>query len=244
MGVWEILNSEFTLVLLGFAFTSVVGGLFARSLQERSWKRQTQVNLFRRRYEEGIQFLDEISKLIGRRSFALQRLLWSLDNRNDEQVARLQQENDRAVIAWNVNRYNNRNKIRLLVGDRQANEFLDYRDDLSPDSPASLHYTFVKVHRLVMRTRHGEVPTAEAQRELDVLNTRCSAFLESLTADFAARANALQLLRLPDGDDAAPAEMDPRAFVDITDWLRRRTVAAEPAGAGPGETAAGPPARG
>jgi hypothetical protein len=199
MEIGKFLNSQLGLLLLGLAFTSVAGGVFARWLQEKSWLRQTKVDLFRKRYEDGVLFLDHLSELIGKRSFALQRLLWAAARKHDQEaVGQLNRKYFAIVFLWNSNYWKNRNKIRLLVGEEQANAFLDYADDWRPEEPVSLHYTFVKAHRYVLLARKGEIDFDAAQVEVDRLKVICSEFLEHLTTEFADRANRLQLLVVPE----------------------------------------------
>ena len=140
MSIWTFLNTPIGTLLLGFAFTTVAGAIIARRLETGAWKRQTQVELFRRRYDDGCVLLDSLSTLIGARSFALQRLAWALPSGKESRIKQLEAENSRMVAVWNKHRYNYRNKIRLLIGEPQANAFLDYGDDFHPESPGSVHY--------------------------------------------------------------------------------------------------------
>jgi hypothetical protein len=57
------------------------------------------------------------------------------------------------VEEWNCKYWLNRKKIRLLVGDEQAKLFLDYEDDSRQEDQVSLHYTFVRAHKLVLETK-------------------------------------------------------------------------------------------
>ena len=104
----------------------------------------------------------------------------------------------KVVAEWNASLRTNRNKIRLLVGEMQANNFLDYQDDFRQNEPQSLHYRFVKAHRSAMRVKKKEMAAASAQVEVDKLNWACSDFLEGLTTDFLKRAASLQLLEMPE----------------------------------------------
>jgi hypothetical protein len=229
-------NSQLGLLIIGFIFTSVLGALVAKWLQERSWHRQTRVDLFRKRYDEGVELLDRLSTLIGQRSFALQRLLWGFPEADDATIQRLKTETSRIVFRWNADRWRNRNKIRLLVGSKQANAFLDYHDNFFPETPTSIHYTFVKAHNYVIQAVKKQISIAAAQEQIDELNIRCSNFLESLTTDFAIRANALELLQEPppraDVAYAPGADRDntntAREFIDLSSirwpWRIRRTL--------------------
>jgi hypothetical protein len=194
MDVWSILNSEFTLLVLGFIFTTLAGALISWFLQKRTWYRQTRVDLFRKRHEQGSELLDQLSRLIGARSFALQRLLWALESGDDKEITRWQTIGGKIVFRWNENRWNFRNKIRLLLGEPQATAFLDDRDYDFPETPASVHYRFVKAHQYALYAKDGQIDLQTAQDELDDLQRICTLFLEALTTDFADRANTLVLL--------------------------------------------------
>ena len=129
MDIWSVLNSRLVLLLLGFIFTTIAGGILTSWLQRQSWKKQTRVDLFRKRYEEGSQFLDELSKVIGNRYFQMQRYLWAIEDTHDDKFHAVESEYFNSVVEWNSAMWVNRNKVRLLVGEAHANTFLDYRDD-------------------------------------------------------------------------------------------------------------------
>lgn len=190
--------SEKTLTLaLGFLITTVLGGMLGYLLNRRSWQIQTQHEIYRARFDEGIGFLDEISILVGRRFFALQRFFWALQDGDVDKIAEREREYFLIVAEWNAQFWRNRNKIRLLVGEAQANRFLNYADDYTADRPTSVHYEFVFAHRKVTEAKTNPVLAAEAKAEIDRLNRKCSVFLEQLTSDFLKRAATLQLFKLP-----------------------------------------------
>jgi hypothetical protein len=195
----SFLNSPLGLLISGFGLTTIAGGLLSSWFQHATWTRQTRVDLFRQRYQEGTKFLDELSDHIGRRFFALQRLLWSLKDSTAEQRDTIEKEYFTIVAGWNASLRTYRNKIRLLVSQEQADRFLDYRDDYRAE-PLSLHYIFVKAHKAVVGARKGTIGVDEAQTPVDELNWACSNFLEALTTSFLERATTLQLLDVPKTD--------------------------------------------
>jgi hypothetical protein len=103
------------------------------------------------------------------------------------------------VVRWNNSLRSNRNRIRLLIGEREADEFLDYGDDARPASPHSIHYQFVAAHRAVMDSKSYDERTPKAQEIVTQLNYSISIFLERLTTKFSRRANSLAILELPFG---------------------------------------------
>jgi|GEM_PF-2879708 len=212
------MNPDLIKLFGGFILTTVAGGFLGSWFQARHWKKQTQLDLTRRVYEQGVDFLDQFSLLVGTRFFALQRFLWTLDGPDLEKLKEIETEYFRAVTQWNAAKWSNRNKIRLLVGDASANEFLDYSDDHRPDRPGSLHYMFVKAHRDVQRAKRREITAGAAQEAVDDLDHMCSRLLERLTTEFTARAVSLRLL-VP-ADTPAPAAQSP---------MRRKLRVPEPA---------------
>jgi hypothetical protein len=186
------------LALLTFALSTVAGALLGFYLSGRTWERQIRMELQRQRYDEGTKFLEELSQLIGRRFFLLQRFLWSLRSSDPQRVAEFERRYFEAVDDWNFAYWLNRNKIRLLVSERQAELFLAYSDDDRARDPRSLRYSFVRAHRLVLHAKDSPDAYAAADEAVTRLNWKCSAYLEHLTKDFVSKATSLDLLELPD----------------------------------------------
>jgi hypothetical protein len=211
MRSWQgFLNSPFGLLISGFALTTLAGGFLSSWIQRATWNRQTRVELFRQRYQEGTKFLDELSDHIGQRFFAMQRLAWSLKDAGDKERDAIEKEYFEVIATWNASLRTYRNKIRLLVSETQADRFLDYRDDYRQD-PLSLRYIFVKAHNAVMGARSGTIDIAAAQLTVDELNWACSNYLEAITTSFVERATTLQLLHVPETNTGGPlkAPRDP-----------------------------------
>lgn len=193
----KFLNSGIGLVLISFLCTVFVGGVFSHILQNSIAKRQNRLEIFRRKYEEGTSFLDELAKLVGKRFFWLQRFLWALKNQ-DENALQKEKEYFQVVLTWNETLRANRNKIRLLVNEEMAKELLDYNDNYKSEKPNSLHYTFLKAHMAVMEAKKDIEKLENSQEEVVALNWKCNQFLEELTSVFTERALSLELLGLPE----------------------------------------------
>lgn len=189
----EILNSKVFLLILGFILTTVFGKIISDWIQNKNWRNQTRINLYQSRYDEGKDVLDELSKQIGTRFFLLQRLLWSIESKDKLKIKEREKQYFESVIDWNSKTWYYRNKIRLLIGDEEAIEFLDYGDDFRPDIPISLHYLFVKTHKTVIQAKTNE-ELQNAQNMVERLNHICSNYLEELTTKFLHRSSNLELL--------------------------------------------------
>jgi hypothetical protein len=194
MTLKDLLQSNWFLLLEAFALTTVAEGILTYYIQKRSWNRQTKLDLYKRKYDEGIKFLDELSELIGNRLFFLQKLLWAINDNDTERIANIEKAYFPIVDAWNNRYYKNRNKIRLLVNEGSADSFLSYADDNKGDAPNSLHYKFVIAHRKVMASKTDRPILSPAGEKVRYLNYACSAFLENVTSEFTRRAEKLELL--------------------------------------------------
>jgi len=190
--------TKLLLLVITFILTTLAGGILTYYFQKRSWKRQAYLDLYKKKYDDGTKFLDELSELIGKRLFFLQRFGWAISGGDTERVERTEKEYFEVVNVWNANYYRNRNKIRLLVNEQIADLFLDYNDDSRPDNPNSLHYKFVLTHQNVMAAKNDNSTVNIALRKIDLLNYNCSEFLEKLTSEFTIRAEKMQLLEAKD----------------------------------------------
>lgn len=195
--MWEFLNSKFGLLIVGFILTTILGAFLSALVQHSSWRRQTRLELFRRRYDEGTAFLNELAKLIGKRFFLLQDYLWAISKTNADKIVNSEQPYFESVREWNTSLRLYRAKLRLLVGEEMALEFLDYGDDRRLEHPRSLHYLFIRAHQAVIdakRVKHG---VDRAQRMVDELNWGYTRFIDRLTNEFLRRADSLELLEVP-----------------------------------------------
>jgi hypothetical protein len=194
--IWRILDTDQGKLLASFALTTIAGGALAYLFQSLSWRRQVRLDLFRQRYSDGWQLLEQLSSMVDRRYFRLQRLIWAIaDGAAPETVAVREREYFEAVIEWNEKLRSFHNRVRLLIGDNEALQFLDYADDFRQDEPQSLHYRFVRAHRMVLRAKDEPAWASTAKEEVDRLNWSVSRFAYDTTTLFMTRASSLALLR-------------------------------------------------
>jgi hypothetical protein len=191
------MEEKVVLLAIGFFLTTVTGGALGFFLNRRMWKTQTEHTVYRASFDEGVKFLDELSELIGRRFFLLQRFLWAIEDGDPEKIRDREIDYFDVVKEWNYKYWRSRNKIRLLISEAQANRLLDYSDDNAGDYPHSIHYLFVTTHRKVIAFKADANMSNEANSAVVQVNWACSTFLERLTTEFLAKATALQLLRIP-----------------------------------------------
>lgn len=200
----DFLNSPFGLLLVGFLLTTGVGTYFQVSASKRQAKRQLQIE----RYAEGTKFLNDLSELAGTRFFGLQRWLWAIKNPSSNDIGDERNSYFECVRLWNQRTWANRATLRLLVGEAQAELFLDYGDDERGDQPRSLHYLFHRAHQSVLDAERGLFEPDKAQVILDDLSRRWSQYFDGATSHFLRRAVSLQLLEVPDDKPGLSSVVD------------------------------------
>src|SRR5262249_43336117 len=142
------------------------------------------------------------------RYFSTQRYVWALANPTQYDVSTVERDYYAVILEWNAKVWTNRNKIRLLVSEARANQFLDYQDDKRGDGPRSLHYRFAALNATINKAKRGELDIAKAQDRLAGVNHACSNFLESVTTDFLRRSAALELLDVSAAQEPPPPQRE------------------------------------
>jgi len=93
-------------IILGFALTTVVGGLLGTRLQQRLWDHQRSANLVDRELEKADEVCQRISRLMDKRLYRMLRLYYAMRNAStfdgsiDVINARLQ-DYDSLLYEWN-----------------------------------------------------------------------------------------------------------------------------------------------
>src|SRR5439155_24505505 len=75
-------------ILLGFVLTTIIGGLFASFLQQRSWRHQNELRLREEDVDRASGVCRSLSALVDKRWYRMQRLLWATLAHRKGQLAR------------------------------------------------------------------------------------------------------------------------------------------------------------
>ncbi len=132
-----------------------------------------------------IASIDSISSLINKRHFGLQRVFWALDKNSVDKANEIWKDYYESVKDWNHELNSNKEKIRRLLGDKKATEFLDYTDELHPNTPTSIHGHFWLAHDNVLKLKEclehkcdeRKKLTAQAANSLTKLDLRSDEFI-------------------------------------------------------------------
>jgi hypothetical protein len=189
-------NSPLGLFILGFAFTTVTGGILTAWFQERHWKHRAQLSLIEKRYDEGVKFLDELSTLIGHRLYLLRAISWPGEDRNSSYFKKVHDEYGATTIEWNTKLRAMRNKARLLLGDARALRLVDDREYNELD-PLSLHYVFARNALIIQEASDA----SKVESAYELIFSVSSELMEDFTNELLRRAAKLELMEVPKGDE-------------------------------------------
>jgi hypothetical protein len=116
-------------ILLGFVLTTVIGGLFASLLQQRSWRNQNMVRLREEDRQKASDVCQKLSGLVDKRWYRMQRLLWAIIAHAEGRLAvdavnaRLR-DYDEVLLEWN-DQLNARLAVVGAYFGRDVRDFLD-----------------------------------------------------------------------------------------------------------------------
>jgi hypothetical protein len=199
--LWVSLGDDkVALLLIGFLLTGVTGTYINARFQQESWERQKRFEILKFKLDSGFALVEELASSINNRFFGLQRVLWAIESKPDE-LDQLWKEYYVSVIEWNRNLNLNHMRILRLIGENEARAFLDYGDELKPESPASIHGRFKLAHDSVLAAKNcatsacGEraARMGEANQALEQLDIYSDALIEGLTHVLLERAESMKL---------------------------------------------------
>lgn len=149
-------------VLQGFALTTLIGGWWASYLQQRAWNRQNEVRLIEAAIERAGAACQEITSLLDRRLFRMQRLTWAATRgRADEvdldELERRRQDYVAILFEWNDHLNTNLSLVGTYFGEGARAALDQLYEDFSRVG--------AKVEGMVRAARSGE-DTRELGAEL------------------------------------------------------------------------------
>jgi hypothetical protein len=117
---------QLLLLVVGFALTTVVGGVLGYGLQRRAWGKQEEARLAEREVEAARAFYEELSRLLDRRIYRMRQLDWALAGSVraedcERKLARYQE----AMDDWNDNINRMLALAQRYFGDERRH-YLDY----------------------------------------------------------------------------------------------------------------------
>ena len=197
----EFLKGPVGLLVLGFVLTTVCGAIINGMYANSTWKRDKRFELLKAELQKHDDLLSDLTKILGTRTFRLQRVVWVTDpdpspapdtwQLNDEVKSRLNGRWDEyyeSVVDWNVDDRNYAIKLRLLAGNEIADKFfVGDPSGTRKSKPGTLCWQFEKCHDVVSRLRKNALTSQldrkehdAAQHDIDDLYNKVDKFVAQL----------------------------------------------------------------
>jgi hypothetical protein len=155
--------AEIISIVIGFVLTTLVGGWWARRLQDRSWDRQNELRLNEDEAKLASEVCHRLSTLLDKRLYRMRRLYWALegfhrDGATEEALNERVADYNTVLYEWNDSLNLNLARVGSHFG-AAAREFLYYLYERFRSVGARLESALA-------RARQGE-DVSPSLRELD-----------------------------------------------------------------------------
>jgi hypothetical protein len=199
--IGKFFTSGIGLLLLGFILTTGCGGLINWMYTSSSWDRDKRFELLKNSLQKHEELLSDLTKIVGTRTFRLQRVVWGMDPPDATPTAESWELNEderkelkarwteyyQAVTDWNTSYRTYAIKIRVLAGDEIADKF--FMGDASGarlSKPGTLCWNFEQSHGVVAELRKAALTGPIDQKKHDLAQQKVNELYNQVD-DFVAR---------------------------------------------------------
>ncbi len=172
-------DADLQKIIVAIVLSTAGGSLLAYVFQSMQWKRQKRFELLQHQLREGKDLAHEVTQLVNRRFFALQRLLWAIQEKSGN-VDSMWANYYGDVIQWNQNLTSIRIRTRLFAGSEVAMLLVNDADLEPATKPKSIHYGMRRLHTRILEAKRqdalSEAAAAEITSEIEHLNNLIQIF--------------------------------------------------------------------
>jgi len=176
------------------AIATVAAVWLTNYYQTQAWIREKQFEVFRQGYTEALKLVDEVSELMSRRFFGLNRVVWVAKGTGTGDLDRVWEEYYQSVIEWNAKLLVYAGRLARFVGPEAAVGFAEREDatqGVGADGPKSIHGYFLVSHERVRKLvdcvrqhctgQARDTALQEAEQALNELGAAIEAFTSTCT---------------------------------------------------------------
>ena len=199
----RLFSHPITLLAIATVFATIAGVWLTNYYQERAWVREKQFETFRQGYAEALKLVDEVSELMSRRFFGLNRVVWAAKGTGTGDLERVWEEYYQSVIEWNAKLLTYTGRLARFVGPEAATAFAHRQDatqGVGEEGPRSIHGYFLVSHERVRKLadcvrqrcsdQARETALQQAEQALNELGIAVEEFVRDCTASIHERAGA------------------------------------------------------
>ncbi|MBI3087537.1 MAG: hypothetical protein HYY91_01425 [Candidatus Omnitrophica bacterium] len=181
-----------SLLAIATVFATIAGVWLTNYYQERAWVREKRFETFRQGYREALELVDELSELMSRRFFGLNRVVWVAKGTGTGELDQVWDEYYESVVEWNSKFLVYRSRLTRSIEPVAGVAFAASPEtalDGEPGGVKSIHGYFFTTHQDVrklvdcVRQRCSDEDKAaalsQAERSLEVLGVAIESFIET-----------------------------------------------------------------
>ena len=184
------------------AIATVAAVWLTNYYQHQAWVREKRFVIFEKDYQSALRLVDEVSDLMSRRFFGLNRVVWVAKGTGTGELDEVWDEYYQSVIEWNTKHLAYRGRLKRLISPLAAEVFGTWDDPALKDvetPPSSIHAAFFVAHKRVrelvdcVRQRCSsearEAALQQAEQTLNELGVAMEKFVQACTASIHERAS-------------------------------------------------------
>lgn len=141
-----------TLLAIATVFATIAGAWLTNYYQERAWIREKQFETFRYTFDEGLKLVDELSEVMSKRLFGLNRVVWVAKGTGTGDLEQVWNDYYVSVVDWNVKLMRYKGRLSRFLNQEAAEAFTSAQDaalSYQEGEPTSLHGQFMVAHQKV-----------------------------------------------------------------------------------------------
>lgn len=191
----RLFSHPIALLAIATVFATVAGVWLTDYYQERAWVREKEFETFRQGYQEALRLVDELSEVMSRRVFGLNRVIWVAKGTGTGELDNVWEDYYQSVAEWNTKLLAYKGRLARSIEPVAAEALGNWEDAALADTdnnPQTIHgHFFVAHHRVrklvdcVRERCVGEAKATaiqQAEQAVNELSVAVENFIQACTA--------------------------------------------------------------
>ena len=148
----RLFSHPIALLAIATIFATIAGVWLTNYYQERAWGREKRFETFRQGYQEALELVDELSEVMGRRVFGLNRVIWVAKGTGTGELEQVWEEYYQSVAEWNTKLLAYKGRLARSIEPVAAEALGNWEDAALTDAtsdPQTIHGHFFVAHHRV-----------------------------------------------------------------------------------------------
>ena len=148
----RLFSHPIALLAIATVFATIAGVWLTNYYQERAWVREKQFETFRQGYAEALKLVDELSEVMSRRVFGLNRVIWVAKGTGTGELDQVWDEYYQSVAEWNTKLLAYKGRLARSIEPEAAEALGSWEDAALTNAnsdPQTIHGHFFVAHHRV-----------------------------------------------------------------------------------------------